>query len=292
MAKISASRASAVAWFGPVVVLLLAVMIYPTIQLFRISLSQTNFFEPIAFVGLDNFRYVLADPEFWLEARTTVQFVAGSLVLALFFGVLTAVILQSLGGKSAAIFRTILLLPWTLSMTVVGCLWLWLLNPSYGPVRYLFSLVGYETGLLLGDPDLAIWLIVGASAWWSFPYAMVLVTAALQSIPNELYEAVEIDGGSALAKFRFVTWPHILPTLGSTALVLSIMYVTLVSLIVVMTGGGPLGETTTFSLAIYKETLNSVDIAPAAVISIIVLIANLILGLGYSVLSARIKRSR
>ncbi|MBL4929422.1 sugar ABC transporter permease [Tabrizicola sp. KVB23] len=267
-------------------------MIYPTIQLFRVSLSQTEFFDPVAFVGLENFRYVLSDPDFWAEARITAEFVAGSLSLALVFGVLTAVILQSLGGKAAAIFRTILLLPWTLSMTVVGCLWLWLLNPSYGPVRYLLSLAGYDTGLLLGDPDLAIWLIVGASAWWSFPYAMVLVTAALQSIPKELYEAVEIDGGSALAKFRFVTWPHIIPTLGSTALVLCIMYVTLVSLIVVMTGGGPLGETTTFSLAIYKETLNSIDIAPAAVISIIVLIANLVLGIGYSVLSARIKRSK
>lgn len=290
MAASAQSRLSSAVWFAPIIVLLLLVMIYPTVALVRISLSETEFFDPIRFVGLENFKDVLTSPEFFMQARITVVFIAGTLALALLFGVVSAVLIQSLRPRAATLVRTILLLPWTLSMTVVGCLWLWLLNPSYGPVKYLISQLGLDAGLMLGNPDIAIWLVVLAAGWWSFPYAMVLVTAALQSIPTELYEAVEIDGGTSFHKFRYVTFPFIIPTLGSTALALSIMYITLVSLLIVMTGGGPLDETTTFSLAIYKETLNSVDIAPAAVLSIVVLFTNLVLGVGYSVLLRRTKR--
>lgn len=281
------SRLESFIWFAPIIVILTVVMVYPVVSLVRISVSETNYFTPIGFVGLRNYAEVLASDEFLLQARVTLVFIFGSLALALLFGVVSAVLLQAVGAKTATVIRTILLLPWTLSMTVVGCLWLWLLNPSYGPVRYGLELAGLPTGLMLGDPDVAIWLVVAACAWWSFPYAMVLVTAALQTIPKELYSAVDIDGGSSFHRFRYVTWPHIVPTLGSTALILAIMYITLVSLLVVMTGGGPLGETTTFSLSIYKETLNSVDIAPAAVVSIFVLVANLVLGIGYSALLAR-----
>lgn len=288
----SVSKGNPAFWFAPILVLLAIVMIYPTMSLLWISVNETRFFDPVGFVGLENFRNVLGSEDFAQQAKNSFLFVGGSLALALSFGLFTAVLLQALEQRTAALVRTILLLPWTLSMTVVGCLWLWLLNPSYGPVKYLLSLIQVQTGLMLGDPDLAIWLIIIASAWWSFPYAMVLITAALQSIPRELYEAVEMDGGSALDKFRHVTWPHVVPTLGSTGLALAIMYITLVSLIIVMTGGGPLGETTTFSFAIYKETVNSVDISPAAVLSIIVLLANLVLGIGYSLLLSRTRRVR
>ena len=91
---------------------------------------------------------------------------------------------------------------------------------------------------MLGDPSSPLPLIILVTAWWSFPYVMVMATAAMQSIPKELYEAVEIDGGGPLVKFRYVTLTQILPTLGSTALTLAIMYLTLMTLIIVMTGGG------------------------------------------------------
>jgi len=140
---------------------------------------------------------------------------------------------------------------------------------------------------MLGNPDAALPLVIIAAAWWSFPYAMVLVAAALQSVPKELYNAVDIDGGAGIHRFRYVTWPHVAPTLGSTGLALAITYFTLVSLIIVMTGGGPLGATTTFSFAIFKETVQSVDISPAAVISMIILFANIVLGVIYKFVAAK-----
>jgi len=81
---------------------------------------------------------------------------------------------------------------------------------------------------------------------------MVIVTAAIQSIPADLYEAVQVDGGGWRAKLRYVTWPHLIPTLGSTALTLGILYLTLVTLLIVLTGGGPLGATTTLSFEAFR----------------------------------------
>jgi len=171
---------------------------------------------------------------------------------------------------------------------VVGSIWLWMLNPSFGPAAHLMKSVGIPTGLMLGDPRLALYLIILATVWWSFPYVMVMMTAALQSVPADLYEAVDIDGGGAIAKFRYVTFPQVFPTLGSTALTLAILYLTLVTLIIVMTGGGPLGVTTTWSFDIFRETVTAQNVAPAAAASVVVLIVNIVLGAIYVRLTGRV----
>ena len=265
-------------WFAPVLLLLVLVILYPVCDLAWISVNEMRYFTAVRFVGLANFTALFASSDFADMSVVSVTFLFGTLTLALAAGLVSAVALQSLPPRQATLVRTVLLLPWTLSMTVVGCLWLWLLNPSYGLVRYLLELVGLPAGLMLGDPDLALWLVILTTVWWSFPYPMVLLTAALQSVPQELYEAIEIDGGGWLHKFAQVTWPHILPTLANAGVALCILYLTLVSLLVVMTGGGPLGATTTWSYAIYDQTMNSVDISSAAVLSVVVLATNICLG--------------
>ncbi len=266
-------------WFAPVLALLVLVILYPVCDLAWISVNQTRYFTTVRFVGLANFISMFGSSDFADMSVVSVTFLFGTLALTLALGLVSAVVLQSLPRRRATLIRTVLLLPWTLSVTVVGCLWLWLLNPSYGLVRYLLERVGIPPGLMLGDPDLALWLVMLTTIWWSFPYPMVLLTAALQSVPKELYEAIEMDGGGWLHQFAQVTWPHILPTLANAGVALCIVYLTLVSLLVVMTGGGPLGATTTWSFAIYDQTMNSVDISSAAVLSIVVLVTNICLGI-------------
>jgi ABC-type sugar transport system permease subunit len=111
---------------------------------------------------------------------------------------------------------------------------------------------------------------------------------ALQSIPAELYEAIDMDGGGFWPRLRHVVWPHVDATLGSTALALSIMYLTLITLILVLTGGGPIGATSTWSFEVFINAFRSVDVSPSAVISIIVLVVNLLLGLVYLRLTGRV----
>ncbi len=281
------SGSAPILWFAPALVLLLAVTLYPTALVLWLSLHRTRFYEVVGWAGLNNYVAVLSSGSFWELTFNSLTYVMGSLVIVLPLGVLSALALQSM-TRGAGLIRVLLLLPWTLSMGVVGCFWLWLLNPSYGPVTYLLRLIGVTPGLMLGDPSIALVLVILITAWWSFPYAMVMMSAALQSIPSDLYEAIDIDGGGYVARLRHVVWPHIGATLGSTALALGILYLTLITLILVLTGGGPLGATSTWSFEVFVTAFRSVDVSPSSVISIIVLIVNLLLGLFYTRLTGRV----
>ncbi len=274
-------------WFTPAILILFLVTLYPTIFVFWLSFQKTKYYDLVGFNGLANYVEVLSSPEFWDTTVISLSYVAGSLAGAIILGMASALVLNRAGITGSAL-RVFILFPWTLSMSVVGSIWLWLLNPSFGPIPYVIQKLGIDPGLMLGDPGMALPLLIIVTAWWSFPYVMVMATAAMQSIPKELYEAVEIDGGGAFVKFRYVTLTEILPTLGSTALTLSIMYLTLMTLIIVMTGGGPLGSTTTLSFEAFRGTVQAVNIGPTAVVSIVVLIINVALGALYTRLTGRV----
>jgi ABC-type sugar transport system permease subunit len=279
--------ATPIIWFGPALILLLAVTLYPTALVLWLSFNRTRFYDVVGWAGLANYASVLTSPAFWDLTYSSLIYLAGSLAIVLPVGLFSALALQTM-KRGASAFRVLLLMPWTLSMAVVGCFWLWLLNPSYGPVSYAMQSLGISPGLMLGDPEIALLLLIVVTAWWSFPYVMVMMSAALQSIPGELYEAIDIDGGGYWSRLRHVVWPHIDATLGSTALALSIQYLTLVTLILVLTGGGPLGATSTWSFEVFVTAFRSVDVSPSAVISIIVLLVNLLLGLVYTRLTGRV----
>ncbi|CDZ30855.1 sugar ABC transporter permease [Neorhizobium galegae] len=274
-------------WFTPAILILFLVTLYPTIFVIWLSFQKTKYYDLVGFAGLANYVEVLSSSEFWDTTIISLTYVAGSLAGAIILGMASALVLNRAGVTGSAL-RVFILFPWTLSMSVVGSIWLWLLNPSFGPIPYVIQKLGIDPGLMLGDPGMALPLIIIVTAWWSFPYVMVMATAAMQSIPKELYEAVEIDGGGAFVKFRYVTLTEILPTLGSTALTLSIMYLTLMTLIIVMTGGGPLGSTTTLSFEAFRGTVQAVNIGPTAVVSIVVLIINVALGALYTRLTGRV----
>jgi len=267
-------------WFAPVLILLLSVTLYPTATVVWMSFQSTRFFEMLGFAGLANYTGLLASQGFWQLSANSLIYVFGTLAIVLPLGLLTALLVQGL-GIAGNMLRVVLLVPWTLSQAVVGSFWLWLLNPSYGPIAYVIGLTGLSPGLMLGDLTLALPLVILITAWWSFPYAMVVMSAALQGIPKELYEALELDGGGRINALRYVVWPHVAPTLGSTGLTLAILYLALITLIIVLTGGGPLGTTATWSFEIFKGTVQSIDIAPASALSVIVMLANLALGWAY-----------
>jgi len=284
--SVSRDWATPIIWFGPALILLLTVTLYPTAVVVWLSLSRTRYYDVLGWAGVDNYVSVLSSAAFGELTLNSLIYTVGSLSIVLPVGLFAALALQTM-KRGASYFRVLLLLPWTLSMAVVGCFWLWLLNPSYGPISYAMKSVGLTPGLMLGDPDTALLLLIAVTAWWSFPYVMVMMSAALQSIPGELYEAIDIDGGGFWVRLRHVVWPHVDATLGSTALALSIMYLTLITLVLVLTGGGPLGATSTWSFEVFITAFRSVDVSPSAVISIIVLMVNLLFGLVYVRLTGR-----
>ncbi len=275
------------AWFAPAIVVLLAITLYPTAVVLWLSVHRTRLYEVVGGAGLSNYVSVITSAAFIELSMNSLLYVFGALAVVLPVGLACALALQNI-ARSATYMRTLLLLPWTLSMGVVGCFWLWLLNPSYGPMSYLMRSMGIEPGLMLGEPSLALVLVILVTAWWSFPYVMVMMSASLQGIPAELYEAIDIDGGGLRTRLRHAVWPHIAPTLGSTALSLGILYLTLITMILVLTGGGPLGSTATWSFEVYSSAFRSVDLSPSSVISVVVLLVNLFLGYLYTRLTGRV----
>src|SRR5437868_8193234 len=163
-------------WFITVLLLLLIVTLYPALLVRWISFQKTRFYELTGFVGLENFVDTLSSPAFWETTYTSLVYMVGSLVLSLGLGVLAALVLNNL-RRGGAVLRVLTLVPWTLSMAVVGTIWLWLFNPSYGPTSYSMRVVGVAPGPMLGDQALAVWLTLLVTSGRSFPYAMVIVTA-------------------------------------------------------------------------------------------------------------------
>src|SRR5438477_11956781 len=144
-------------WFIPVLLLLLTVTLYPTVFVIWMSFQKTRFYDLTGFVGLENFVDTLLSRAFWETTYTSFVYMAGSLVLSLGLGVLAALVLNNL-TRGGAVLRVLTLVPWTLSMAVVGTIWLWLFNPSYGPISYSMRQLGVSPGLMLGDPVRALWL--------------------------------------------------------------------------------------------------------------------------------------
>ncbi|HET6827431.1 MAG TPA: sugar ABC transporter permease, partial [Ramlibacter sp.] len=155
-------------WFAPAVAVLLAVTLYPTAVVLWLSVHRTRLYEVVHGVGLANYVSVITSPAFLELSRNSLLYVFGALAVVLPMGLASALALQNI-ARGAMFARTLLLLPWTLSMGVVGCFWLWLLNPSYGPMSYLMRSMGMEPGLMLGEPSLALLLVILVTAWWSFP---------------------------------------------------------------------------------------------------------------------------
>src|SRR2546422_5324507 len=161
-------------WFIPVLLLLLIVTLYPTLFVIWMSFQKTRFYELTGFVGLENFVDTLSSPAFWETTYTSLVYMAGSLVLSLALGVLAALILNNL-RRGGAVLRVLTLVPWTVSMAVVGTIWLRLLNPSYGPFHYSILQLELFSGLVFGDPELSLWLTILVTSWWTVSYTMAFV---------------------------------------------------------------------------------------------------------------------
>lgn len=204
------------------------------------------------YVGVGNYTRVLADAGLWRSIKNSLTFGLGSLAGSIPVGFGLALLLNQVGRLKGPL-RVLILTPWVMSQAVVGILWMWLLNPAYGPVARLADLLGLPKLLFLSSPDLAMPTLIAITIRWSYPFPMVLIPGALQTVPRELYEAVIVDGGSRWVSFRYVTVPFIRNTVASAGIVLVLHYLNMVTLILVTTAGGPLSRTETFSLRIFLD---------------------------------------
>lgn len=262
----------------PVVVLILLVIFLPIIYSLWLSTQKTDYANPIGFVGLQNYINVFTDPNFIIHLKSSLKFVGGSLAIAVPFALMLAVLLTQ-NIKYQAFFRSIFILPWVISQVAAALTWGWLYNTNFGPFTYLLKVLGFKGIKFLGDPNYAMISLIFANVWRTYPFAMILMLAGLQSIPKELLEVARIDGANSLQIFFRIKLPLIQNVIMNICILLSLQYFNTVTIILILTGGGPLNLTNTFALRTFKESFIYWEFSTGVTFGIIIFIINILISL-------------
>jgi ABC-type sugar transport system permease subunit len=256
----------------PASLVLAVVVIYPLVSLVWISLHRV---EPLRgeaqpFIGLDNYGRLLRDGELLGSLGQTLVWTAGSVVLQFTLGLVAAVILnESFRGRGIA--RALLLLPWAMPAIAGAFAWKWLYHAQYGLLNEVLTGIGIVGRGVnwLGDPGTAMAAAIVTNTWRGFPFMMLMLLAAMQAIPRELYEASAVDGASFGRQLRHVTLPLVRPVVFVVTLLAGIWTFNNFTYIYVLTGGGPAGRTEILITYVYRNGFEYFRFGYAAALSIV-----------------------
>lgn len=257
---------------SPIVALIGCVMIYPLGKVFYLSLQSYNPARPFnnGFIGMKNFADIFTSDEFWEALNVSIKWVVAEVVLQLVFGMIIALILnQKFTGRG--IFRAVTFIPWALSGVLAAVLFQLIFNEHIGVLNDLLTKTGLikEPVAWLANPKLVLGSVIVAELWRGIPFFAISLLAAMQGIPQDLYEAAIVDGGGRLQTFRYITLPLLKDTIVLTTLLRTIWEFNSVDLIYSLTGGGPVGKTTTVSLLIANQALHTSNYGYGSAISVI-----------------------
>ena len=256
----------------------------PTIVSILMSFTQWDGITPISqirWVGTENYQQLLTeDPRFAKALANTAWYV----VWAVPFGTLNALCLALLLNqevKGQPIFRTLFYLPSVVSGVATSMMWLWLFNPSFGPINYALSKLGVPVDNLPGwltDPGWAMTAFIFMSLW-GVGNAMLIYLAGLQGVPQHLYEAADLDGVNAWGRFRNVTLPMLTPTLLFNLIMGIIGSFQTFTQAFIMTGGGPKDATLFFVLYLYQKAFQQFKMGYASAMAWILFVIIMVLTL-------------
>ena len=258
-------------YLSPALILIALVMFVPLIVGLSYAFQNIAILNPFksGFVGLANFETLLfRDKVFWRSLLNTVWWTGGSLAFQFFLGLGLALLLnRPFAGRR--VVQAIVFLPWAVPTFLSGLTFAWLFNPVIGPLPHWMAALGMlsEPYNILGDPDLAMWGPIIANVWFGIPFFAITLLAALQAIPNELYEAAAIDGATAWQGFIKVTLPFLAPMIAITVLLRTIWISNFADLVVVMTGGGPANSTQILPSYIFTTAYKKLDFGYASAIA-------------------------
>lgn len=239
-------------------------------------------------IGLDNYVRMVNDPEFWKVMKTTLIFTGLVIVVAISVGLLTALLFnRPFRGRPLA--RAMLMMPWAFPEVPVVMVFVWMLNPQFGVVNLLVRWIPGVTQnpQWLNVPWMAMMWMVLIASWKAFPFYSLVILAALQSVPEEIYEAARVDGANPFQLFWYITIPSISTTLELLVVLASIFSFKQFTIIYLMTGGGPVGATETIVIRIYNTAFRFYDYSYAAAYGVAGFIVSVIIAFFFVVLQAR-----
>jgi multiple sugar transport system permease protein len=277
-ARQAADLAGRWGFMAPATLLLLAVLAYPIIYTIQISFAEIDLgtFTPSDWVGWDNYLGVLEDDRFWNSLEVTGIYLALAMPLQMVLGFGIAFLINA-EWKGRGIVRALFIIPMVVAPVVAGGVWRMLLDPLWGLVNYLLGLVGIPPLDWLGNPVLSMLTVVIVDTWRWTPFVTLIATAALLSLPKDVFEAAEIDGANWWTTFRAITLPLLLPIIAATFVVRWLGAVKMFDIALAATNGGPGRATDVINLFIYEEAFRSLKFAESAAMAVIVLVITMAL---------------
>lgn len=256
----------------PACLLMGLIMIYPLGKVFYLSFQHYNPTKPFTngFAGLDNFITIFTKKEFYNALGVSAKFVACEVVLQLIFGMIVALILNQ-KFKGRGFFRALTFIPWALSGVLTAVLWSIMFNQHFGVLNDLLAKLGIikEPIAWLANTKFVLGSVIVAELWRGIPFFAISLLAAMQGLPDDLYEAARVDGSTKFQTFRFITLPMLKNTIVLTTLLRTIWEFNSVDLIYSLTGGGPVGKTTTLSMLIANQAIKTSNYGYGSALSVV-----------------------
>ncbi|EDL66556.1 carbohydrate ABC transporter permease [Bacillus sp. SG-1] len=276
-------------WFAlsillPAIIIVFGVVLIPLIQTFIFTFKDMKLISATydQFLGLANYIEILSDAEFWSTVGRTGYFTVVSLIVELSLGILIALLINE-NLKGRAFLRTVIILPWAVPTIVNGALWKWIYHPEYGALNALFSQLGVisEYKSWLGDPWLAMNMIIFADAWKMTPLVVMFMLASMQMVNKSMYEAAVVDGAGPLERFLHLTLPHLKPTILVVLVMRTMEMFKVFDIIYATTRGGPANGTLTLTYDAYLKAFVELDYSKGATISYLIAFFVIILTIIY-----------
>lgn len=267
----------------PAIIIVLALFVYPIISSFYFSFTNKNLIRPTYdFVGLDNYIAVLKDKGFWNAFLNSLKWTIFSLGGQLLVGFTAALALNKVKHLKG-FYKTLLIIPWAFPSIVIAFSWQWILNGVYGFLPNILVQLGLcdTPPQFLTDRVLAFVVLVFINIWFGAPMIMVNVLAALQTVPQDQYEAAEIDGARGWQSFLYITVPHIKVVTGLLVVLRTVWIFNNFDLIYLITGGGPAGATQTVPVYAYDMGWGTKLLGKSSAVTVLLFIFLMVVCVAY-----------
>lgn len=287
-------RTAIVAFVLPALTLYLIFVILPIFQSLYFSFFRWEGVGPLdQFIGLANFRKLLSDPIFWQSLFHNFILVIASLITELPLALILAILLTG-KTRGKGFFRTVFFAPMVISTVASGYLWRWIYNPIFGLLNGVLNGLGLGTLARgwLGDSSLVLMCIIVAIIWRHTGFYMVLFMAAIEGIPEELYEAAQIDGASSWQLTRYITVPLLAGPMKIAAILVMVGSIKYFDLIWVMTHGGPGHASELVATYMYKQTFQYWRMGYGASLASTLFLMAFVASIGFLTATARREEQR
>jgi multiple sugar transport system permease protein len=269
----------------PSLVFIGMIFLYPVVRNFWLSFYKLDYTAGgyLGFIGINNFKKILTDGLFWSSLRFTILFTVISVPIEFALGLVFALVANT-KFKGRNLVRASILVPWALPTAVMAMGWQWIFNGMYGVFNdFLMRLhiISFPVSWL-AMPNTAIFSVLFADIWKTTSFMFLLLLAGLQSIPDELYEAANIDGASGIKKFTYITLPLLRSSIVLAFLFRTIQAFGVFDLIWVLTGGGPGDSTKAVSIHIYNTVFRYLNLGYGAALIVVLFIIMIPFAFGYA----------